>query len=303
MGQMGDRRITIIEQAMKLFATKGYHSTSIKEIADESGIAKGTFYNYFESKQDIMLSILKYYTEMMNQELDRIANDHSLNAKDIFLKQIHFQFQESLKHRDFIQMHIREHALHINEEVNEFLVRMRATRMNWLTDRLSKVYGEKIDNFLYDLATMLNGFMREYFEYIILDKMEFEIDKLSKFILNRIDDLVTSFLKNGDYFLEYSDFREILKLKVYSHGQLNIKLKGIIQQVLDSLDTLSLSAEMVGKTKTTMEVFEDEFIHKEEPNLIVIEGLLLFLRTLNIPSLELYWNQLDEIFLEYRETI
>jgi AcrR family transcriptional regulator len=49
---------TIIETALRLFATKGYHSTSISAIAKEAGIAVGLMYNYFSSKEELLVSII-----------------------------------------------------------------------------------------------------------------------------------------------------------------------------------------------------------------------------------------------------
>jgi len=44
----------ILDAAINLFKTKGYDKTSITEITKEVGIAKGTFYNYFDSKKAIL---------------------------------------------------------------------------------------------------------------------------------------------------------------------------------------------------------------------------------------------------------
>jgi len=43
------RRNQILEAAASVFAAKGFHPTTIKDIAKEAGIADGTIYNYFES--------------------------------------------------------------------------------------------------------------------------------------------------------------------------------------------------------------------------------------------------------------
>lgn len=48
-----DKRRRLLESAYSLFAEKGAASTSIAEICEKSGIAKGTFYLYFEDKQDL----------------------------------------------------------------------------------------------------------------------------------------------------------------------------------------------------------------------------------------------------------
>lgn len=210
MVQMIDKKTTIIENAIKLFAAKGYHSTSIQEIADACGIAKGTLYNYFESKDDVMLSVLKYYSGMIMAEVEKIANDPSLTPKEVFWRQIHYQLDEFVKHRDFIEMHIREYAVPINEEINDFLFSIRSYRIKWLSSRFRDVYGKEIEPFVLDLATMMNGILREYLEYIILDKKQFDTIKLTKYIINRMDNLVIALRNSGEYFLEHSDLVDFL---------------------------------------------------------------------------------------------
>ncbi len=54
-----EKRNHIMEVALDLFAKEGYHSTSISTIAKKAGISKGLMYNYFESKEDLILSILR----------------------------------------------------------------------------------------------------------------------------------------------------------------------------------------------------------------------------------------------------
>lgn len=45
--------------AIHLFAHKGFYKTSTEEIEQEAGVPEGTFYNYFNSKEEILLSIFK----------------------------------------------------------------------------------------------------------------------------------------------------------------------------------------------------------------------------------------------------
>lgn len=51
-------RQRIMDAALELFGTYGYHSTSISKIAREAGISKGLMYNYFDSKEDLLHTIL-----------------------------------------------------------------------------------------------------------------------------------------------------------------------------------------------------------------------------------------------------
>lgn len=62
---MTHRKVRFIETAMKLFAEKGYHATSIQDIVEAWGISKGAFYHHFSSKEDLMLSIVKHHFEKL----------------------------------------------------------------------------------------------------------------------------------------------------------------------------------------------------------------------------------------------
>ncbi|CAM4141663.1 TetR family transcriptional regulator [Bacillus paranthracis] len=53
-----ERRKEILETAERLFITKGYTKTTVNDILKEIGIAKGTFYHYFKSKEEVMDEII-----------------------------------------------------------------------------------------------------------------------------------------------------------------------------------------------------------------------------------------------------
>ena len=61
------RREQIMQTAMVLFRKKGYHKTTMREICALSKVNRGSFYDYFESKEDILVYI---YKQMMYQEGD-----------------------------------------------------------------------------------------------------------------------------------------------------------------------------------------------------------------------------------------
>jgi AcrR family transcriptional regulator len=54
----GGRRGEIVRAAAKLFRLKGFHGTSIIEIANEVGLPKGSIYNYVESKEELLFEII-----------------------------------------------------------------------------------------------------------------------------------------------------------------------------------------------------------------------------------------------------
>jgi AcrR family transcriptional regulator len=52
------RKLELLQIAYKMFLTRGYENTSVDEIIEEAGIAKGTFYYYFKSKEQLLEEVI-----------------------------------------------------------------------------------------------------------------------------------------------------------------------------------------------------------------------------------------------------
>ena len=59
-------RHLILENALELFAEKGFKGTSINDIAKAAGISKGLAYNYFKSKNDLMIAVFGLLEEELS---------------------------------------------------------------------------------------------------------------------------------------------------------------------------------------------------------------------------------------------
>ncbi len=77
-----ETRERILEAAVKVFATKGYHDTKVDDIVSESKTSKGSFYFYFPSKQDIFLALVDTFAELLESRLHaRIDSETSGMAR------------------------------------------------------------------------------------------------------------------------------------------------------------------------------------------------------------------------------
>jgi AcrR family transcriptional regulator len=57
----------LVHYAKKIFASRGYYATSISQIVQEAGIARGTFYQYFDNKPHIFQSILDAFVQDLQE--------------------------------------------------------------------------------------------------------------------------------------------------------------------------------------------------------------------------------------------
>ena len=63
-----ERRKEIVDAAAVLFDEKGYEAASMKELMERLGVAKGTIYHYFRSKEDLLEAVVE---DVIDQELER----------------------------------------------------------------------------------------------------------------------------------------------------------------------------------------------------------------------------------------
>jgi len=65
----GYTRTRLLDEGVTAFLTHGYHGTGIKQILDAVGIPKGSFYNYFESKEAFGVAAIDHYVDCLSTSL------------------------------------------------------------------------------------------------------------------------------------------------------------------------------------------------------------------------------------------
>ncbi|TMC21622.1 MAG: TetR/AcrR family transcriptional regulator [Chloroflexi bacterium] len=70
--QRREREKLILQVAEAVFIEKGYHETSMEEIAVRVGVAKGTLYLHFPSKEDLAVAICFHSMRMLSQAIDEV---------------------------------------------------------------------------------------------------------------------------------------------------------------------------------------------------------------------------------------
>ncbi|WP_297614523.1 TetR family transcriptional regulator, partial [Nocardia sp.] len=69
------RRLTVVDQALQLFAEKGYEATTVEEIAEAAGMSRRTFFRQFRSKEDVVFADHESQLAQARAFLDGAAGD------------------------------------------------------------------------------------------------------------------------------------------------------------------------------------------------------------------------------------
>jgi len=98
MASKENKRDLIIEAAIQVLSKKGYHNTKMEEIAVIAGIGKGTIYEYFQSKLQLLQEILERSFYLYDHSIKAdISNSLSVEQKIRRLVEAHLRFCQENK--------------------------------------------------------------------------------------------------------------------------------------------------------------------------------------------------------------
>ncbi len=90
----------LLESAFNLFTEKGVKNTSIQEIVDKAGVAKGTFYLYFKDKYDVQdYLIVKKSKQLFNDAVNKLSEKHIKDYKERIIFVIDYIIDEFIKNK------------------------------------------------------------------------------------------------------------------------------------------------------------------------------------------------------------
>ncbi len=100
------RRAEILEQAEKIFASKGFYNVTMAEIANVSGFSIGSLYQFFEGKENLYCSMLSEKLDLMHEQVrEKVKATSGIAEKIEMIIAAHFQFVEN--NADFCKLFIR----------------------------------------------------------------------------------------------------------------------------------------------------------------------------------------------------
>jgi TetR/AcrR family transcriptional regulator, cholesterol catabolism regulator len=121
--RLATRRAELTREAARLFAERGYHGTSIGDLAKALGVQKGSLYAHIESKQDLLYEAMREGAEAFHAALDAIPDDLKVTERIRLALRAHLRVvKEQL---DVATVFVREWRYLEGERAAEFLAERR----------------------------------------------------------------------------------------------------------------------------------------------------------------------------------
>lgn len=185
------RRKQIIDGAIQVFTAKGFHSATVREIADAAGLTMGSLYNYIRSKEDIIYIVYDYITRILREEvIDAISelNDPQERLK-VALRQ---NLQSIHEYQDVVMFIYKASTFLDRESLHEVLTRET------------------------EYIELFEGLLRDYFGETVVDETRI---RLAADLLTYIPVIVT--------FRRWSLRRRFESMDMVMNGILDFVLHGV----------------------------------------------------------------------------
>lgn len=171
------RRFQIMENALEVFATEGYHRASIAMIAKRSNISKGLLYNYFESKEDLLKQVIMQGVEGLKTSFVSKENEPGTaeQFEDFIRSGMSIIRTESHFYKLYFRVIFQPEAYHILQ------VNYREI-MGYLLEQVARYFETKGDPHPMEKATLLAALMDGLGIHYLMSPGNYDLDLYQKLI-------------------------------------------------------------------------------------------------------------------------
>ncbi|MGP4039655.1 TetR/AcrR family transcriptional regulator [Gracilibacillus sp. D59] len=260
---MNERKRKVADIALNLFIEKGFQQTSIQEIIDKADISKGTFYNYFSSKNDCIAEILENIRYDASQQRVAIQIGKDPQDREVLIEQITIlmKLNEEKNLRALF-----ENILSSNQaDLKKLVLQHRVIEMEWLANRLVDVMGEDIREYATEATVLYFGMLQYMLFTLNLTNSHYALHELIETILSYVELLIPQMKKKGSTMLSDSAINIL---------QTNVHKKVVTKsELMEMVDQLQVQCDFNEEQQDLFDVILSE-LERDRVRKIVVKKLL-----------------------------
>jgi len=280
---MNKRKKMVVDHAKALFLEKGIQQTSIQDIIERSGISKGTFYNYFSSKNECVAAILlqaRSETNTRRHELQLGKNDNDIR---VLIQQI------TMLSRTNEQQGISgifEEIMHSGDkELKKVVLNYRLIEIEWLAERFIEVFGHELKPYAIEAAVLYYGMHQHLlFTAKLMNQRNTNAEQVAQSVFHHLRFIINNLINEGTAVLDPEKL--VLFKSNLNHDQLNR------EEIILLYDDLIANTKLTKTQSELTEALKHE-LERDELRCSIVNALLSpFMDAFRNTSL---YNQAKEI--------
>jgi AcrR family transcriptional regulator len=275
---LSDKKRLILSAAQRVFARKGYRSASIQEIAGEAGVAKGSIYLHFRSKDELALAAVADVYDRVRRRLAELEADEGLTPRERFVRQLEEQLAVGEDNAEWIRRLWLEQADGIHEAMPGFVLRIRAETTEWLLRSIRNMYGEACAPYACDIALMMQGALGEVIGFHLLGGKPIEPQRLARYLASRMDDIAAGLARSGERPLVEGRELDALMRRL-AGGRGPASWQAAIRKLRERLDAVRADGAVRGELEEALGLLAAE-ASKMLPSRVFLRAMLGHVRAL-----------------------
>ena len=210
-----DKKILIVNSAINLFYERGYIDTKVEDITKDAGVAKGTFYTYFKSKDDLIYNIVKNSMLKYEKTFNNV-NDNKKEFTELIRETIKIKIKFAIENEKIFIILVGAlfNSTNVSVAMRDLLIEKNKNIAKRIGDIVKRGIEEKHVNFKFkgkevEVANMINSLVNVHMGKLFIDEeiminekngkklsqLEFKSKEIND--IEKETDFVMDFILNG----------------------------------------------------------------------------------------------------------
>ena len=155
-----DTKLKLIDAAVKVFSEKGYFNTRVSDIVREAGVAQGTFYIYFKSKEDAFLFIVNMVTSQLEDIIEKYRR-LDLSSKEKIIRFAEESYKLISNYREIAKILFFQ-LMCVDDKFKEIHIQINKKIKDFYLETLKNIANYEV------IADIILGFGKRLFEFDLL---------------------------------------------------------------------------------------------------------------------------------------
>lgn len=211
---MDSKKQHIMKHALHIFIEKGIEYSSVQDILEKADISRGTFYKFFESKEQCLAEIISQIHLKIRDELKEKLIGKSIHDKVVFQEQLvlYLELVNNYHLYDLGHMIRQGHDM----SFRRMAFQEELSNIHWMADRIVEVYGDDVKHYSQEAMILYYGLLQTITIKYKMDKQIMNAKKTILITMGYLELILKEMKQSNQSLFVYEESNEFIKMEKQS---------------------------------------------------------------------------------------